>query len=47
MYFRRALREQCLDYIAAYLTDLGASADSSAAIISANLKSCQIKLERS
>ncbi|KAL7641759.1 UNVERIFIED_CONTAM: hypothetical protein RMT77_007633 [Armadillidium vulgare] len=44
---RRALREECLDYIAEYLTDLGASADASAAIISSRLKTCQMKLEKS
>ncbi|XP_076062596.1 nuclear pore complex protein Nup154 [Oratosquilla oratoria] len=43
---KRAVREQCLDYIAEYLTDLGASADASAAIISSHMKSTQKKLER-
>lgn len=43
---KRALREQCLDYVAEYLTDLGASADASAGVISAHLKTCQAKLER-
>ena len=44
--FRRALREQCLDYMAEYLTDLSASADTSAGVIIAHLKSCQARLER-
>ncbi|KAK4316417.1 hypothetical protein Pmani_012431 [Petrolisthes manimaculis] len=43
---KRALREQCLDYVAEYLTDLSASADVSSGVISARLKSCQAKLER-
>ncbi|KAG7173878.1 Nuclear pore complex protein Nup155-like [Homarus americanus] len=43
---KRALREQCLDYVAEYLTDLSASADPMAGIISANLKTCQARLER-
>ncbi|XP_069168199.1 nuclear pore complex protein Nup155 [Procambarus clarkii] len=43
---RRAQRELCLDYVAEYLTDLSASADPSAGVISAHLKTCQAKLER-
>ncbi|XP_071552896.1 nuclear pore complex protein Nup155 isoform X3 [Panulirus ornatus] len=43
---KRALREQCLDYVAEYLTDLSASADPSSGVISAHLKTCQAKLER-
>lgn len=43
---KRALREQCLDYVAEYLTDLSASADPSAGVIQAHLKSCQARLER-
>ncbi|KAK8391628.1 hypothetical protein O3P69_017278 [Scylla paramamosain] len=43
---KRALREQCLDYVAEYLTNLSASADTSAGIIMAHLKSCQARLER-
>ncbi|KAG0722258.1 Nuclear pore complex protein Nup155 [Chionoecetes opilio] len=43
---KRALREQCLDYVAEYLTDLSASADPSAGVIMSHLKSCQARLER-
>ncbi|XP_066949536.1 nuclear pore complex protein Nup155 isoform X2 [Macrobrachium rosenbergii] len=43
---KRALREQCLDYVAEYITELGASADPSAGVIYAHLKTCQAQLER-
>lgn len=43
---KRALREQCLDYVAEYITEVGASADPSAGVIFAHLKSCQAQLER-
>lgn len=44
---KRALREQCLDHVAQYLTDLGSSAHPSSAIITSNLRATQTKLERS
>lgn len=43
---RRLLREQCLDRVASYLTDLDASAEPSAGLIAAHLRTCQLNLER-
>uniref|UniRef100_A0A2P2HZZ0 Nuclear pore complex protein Nup155-like n=1 Tax=Hirondellea gigas TaxID=1518452 RepID=A0A2P2HZZ0_9CRUS len=43
---RRVLREECLDRVASYLTDLDASAEPSAGLIAAHLRTCQLHLER-
>lgn len=43
---RRVVREECLDHAAEYLTELSASADPSAGVLSARLSACQAKLER-
>ena len=43
---RRVVREECLDHVAEYLTELSASADPSAGLLTAKLSGCQAKLER-
>ncbi|KAF2360102.1 Nucleoporin Nup133/Nup155-like C-terminal [Trinorchestia longiramus] len=45
-YHARLLREQCLDRLASYLTDLDASAEPSSGLLAAHLRTCQVQLER-
>ncbi|XP_018020303.1 nuclear pore complex protein Nup155 isoform X2 [Hyalella azteca] len=44
---RRLLKELSLDRLASYLTDLDASAEPSAGLLAAHLRTCQVQLERS